>query len=71
MRNHTRMMKLEKMKLNMMLFKKNMILMLAQFWNNGNKRLLNSLELCSKRLVRLLKMLKRKLEKQKKIFLQL
>jgi hypothetical protein len=48
-------MKLEKMKFNMMLLKKNMTLMLAQFWNNWNKKLLNSLELCSKRLMKLLK----------------
>jgi hypothetical protein len=65
-------MKLENMKLNMMLFKKNMILALAQFWNNGSRRLLlNSLELCSKKLMKLLKMFKRELEKQKKMLVQL
>ncbi len=40
----------------MMLLKKNMtLLVLAQFWNNWNKKLMNSLELCSKRLMKLLK----------------
>ncbi len=71
MKSHTRMMKLEKMKLNTMLLKRNMTLVLAQFWNNWNRRLLNSLELCNKKPVKLLKMFKRKLEKQKRMLVQL
>jgi len=34
MKSHTKMMKLEKMKLNMMLVKRNMTMVLVHFWNN-------------------------------------